>query len=59
MIEDTIETTTETLTGSQLVVRLLERQGIRRIPGIPGGSILPLYDALSQSKQIRHGLARH
>ena len=31
--------TTETLTGSQIVVRLLERQGIRRIPGIPGGAI--------------------
>ena len=27
--------------------------------GIPGGSILPVYDALSQSTQIRHILARH
>jgi acetolactate synthase I/II/III large subunit len=51
--------TTETLTGSQIVVRLLERQGIRRIPGIPGGAILPFYDALSQSTLIEHVLARH
>ncbi len=51
--------TTETLTGSQIVVRLLERQGIRRIPGIPGGAILPFYDALSQSKLIEHVLTRH
>ena len=50
---------TETLTGSQVVVRLLERQGIRRIPGIPGGAILPFYDALSQSTLIEHVLARH
>lgn len=29
------------------------------VSGIPGGSILPIYDALSQSTQIRHILARH
>ncbi|MDJ1653203.1 acetolactate synthase large subunit [Raoultella sp. Ech2A] len=46
-------------TGAQLVVHLLERQGITTVTGIPGGSILPVYDALSQSKQIRHILARH
>ncbi len=46
-------------TGAQLVVHLLERQGITTVSGIPGGSILPLYDALSQSTQIRHILARH
>ena len=49
----------ETLNGAQLAVRLLERQGIRRITGIPGGAILPFYDALSQSQQISHILARH
>ncbi|XPE65141.1 hypothetical protein ACNKHU_23330 [Shigella flexneri] len=26
---------------------------------MPGGSILPVYDALSQSPQIRHILAHH
>ncbi|HCB1500420.1 acetolactate synthase large subunit [Klebsiella oxytoca] len=46
-------------TGAQLVVHLLERQGITTVSGIPGGSILPIYDALSQSTQIRHILARH
>ncbi|MFH3080483.1 acetolactate synthase large subunit [Klebsiella sp. KE9038] len=46
-------------TGAQLVVHLLERQGITTVSGIPGGSILPIYDALSQSSQIRHILARH
>ncbi|MBA4358163.1 MAG: acetolactate synthase catalytic subunit, partial [Desulfovibrio sp.] len=45
--------------GAELVIRLLERQGVRRIPGIPGGANLPLYDALSKSRSIRHILARH
>ena len=34
----------ETLTGAQIVVRLLERQGVRTLAGIPGGAILPIYD---------------
>src|SRR5688500_17202412 len=49
----------ESLTGAQIVVRLLERQGVRMIAGIPGGAILPFYDALSRSAQIAHVLARH
>ena len=49
----------ETLTGAEITVRLLERQGIRRVAGIPGGMILPFYDALSQSTLIEHVLARH
>ncbi len=48
-----------TMTGAQLIIHLLERQGVRTIAGVPGGANLPLYDALSQSKLIRHVLARH
>ena len=48
-----------TLSGAQLTVRLLERQGVRIVAGIPGGAILPIYDALSQSTTIHHVLARH
>ena len=51
--------TAETLSGAQIVVRLLERQGVRTLAGIPGGAILPIYDALSQSKLLHHVLARH
>ncbi|MGL5242911.1 MAG: acetolactate synthase large subunit [Kluyvera ascorbata] len=50
---------TTRFTGAQLIVHLLERQGITMVTGIPGGTVLPLYDALSQSTQIRHILARH
>ena len=47
------------MTGAQLIVRLLERQGVRTVAGLPGGAILPFYDALSGSTLIRHVLARH
>ena len=47
------------MTGAQLTISLLERQGIRTIAGIPGGANLPLYDALSGSARIRHVLTRH
>jgi acetolactate synthase-1/2/3 large subunit len=47
------------LSGAQIIIRQLERQGIRIIAGIPGGANLPLYDALSTSQTIRHVLARH
>jgi acetolactate synthase-1/2/3 large subunit len=47
------------MTGAELIVGLLERQGVRTIAGIPGGAILPLYDALSGSGLIHHVLARH
>ena len=46
------------LCGAQLVIKLLERQGITHIPGVPGGANLPLYDALAGSS-ISHILARH
>jgi len=45
-------------TGAELIMRLLERQGIAIVAGIPGGASLPLYDALRAST-IRHVLARH
>lgn len=46
-------------TGAEIIIQLLERQGIQQIAGIPGGANLPMYDALSQSGRIRHILARH
>ena len=52
-------TASEALSGAQLVVRLLERQGVHTVAGLPGGAILPIYDALALSRSIRHVLARH
>ncbi len=47
------------MTGADLIVKLLERQGINTIAGVPGGAALPMYDALSKSEQIHHVLCRH
>lgn len=44
--------------GAEIVIKLLERQGIKTIAGMPGGANLPLYDALYKS-DIQHILARH
>lgn len=45
------------LTGAQIIVKMLENYGITTVAGIPGGSILPLYDELNRSS-IRHVLVR-
>lgn len=44
--------------GAEIVIKLLENQGVEYIAGIPGGFNLPIYDALYKSK-IKHILARH
>ncbi len=48
-----------TVNGAQLIIGLLERQGVTIIAGIPGGANLPIYDALQESSKIRHILTRH
>jgi len=46
------------MTGSEVVMRLLERHGVEVVFGHPGGAIMPIYDALYDSP-IRHVLVRH
>ena len=36
-----------TMNGARLIIRLLERQGVEIVAGIPGGANLPLYEALA------------
>jgi acetolactate synthase-1/2/3 large subunit len=45
--------------GAELIVHLLEQQGVRIVAGIPGGALLPLYEALGRSTGLQHILARH
>ena len=47
------------LTGAEAVVRSLEELGVDVIFGIPGGAVLPVYDPLFDSNQLRHVLVRH
>ena len=44
--------------GAEITIKLLEKEGVDIIAGIPGGTNLPLYSALAKS-EIRHILARH
>jgi acetolactate synthase-1/2/3 large subunit len=45
--------------GSDAVLRSLEAEGVEVAFGIPGGAILPLYDAFARGSKVRHVLARH
>jgi len=47
------------MTGSQILCQSLIKEDVNVIFGILGGSILPLYDTLTQFPQLRHVLVRH
>jgi acetolactate synthase-1/2/3 large subunit len=46
------------MNGAAALVRALEAEGVDIVFGYPGGAILPVYDALVDSK-LRHILVRH
>ena len=46
------------MTGAQAVLECLKREGVDVVFGLPGGVLLPLYDAIYNS-EIRHILVRH
>ena len=50
---------TSPITGASSLVRSLEAAGVDTVFGIPGGAILPAYDPLMDSTQVRHILVRH
>src|SRR5712691_11792473 len=52
------------MTGAEMVIQALVDQGVQHIFGYPGGAVLPIYDALFDSKaaeqaNLRHILVRH
>ena len=53
------ERTAPLITGADAVVRSLEELGTEIVFGLPGGAVLPLYDALFAAKKLRHVLVRH
>jgi acetolactate synthase-1/2/3 large subunit len=50
--------TTKMMTGAEILLECLAREGVECIFGYPGGATLPLYDAL-YDHGIRHVLMRH
>jgi acetolactate synthase-1/2/3 large subunit len=52
--------TTETISGSEAIVRCLIEEGTEIIYGYPGGAIMPVYDELYKYQdKIHHVLSRH
>lgn len=47
------------LTGAEIVMECLLREGVDVMFGYPGGAILPTYDAMTKYPQIHHVLVRH
>jgi acetolactate synthase I/II/III large subunit len=45
--------------GSDAILRALELEEVDVAFGIPGGAILPTYDAIARGTTVRHVLARH
>ena len=52
------EDMTNTLTGSEIVLKALREQGVDIIFGYPGGAVLPIYDTIFGQNSIRHILVR-
>lgn len=44
--------------GAELVLKVLQQQGVDTIFGYPGGAIMPIYDAIYHST-VKHYLCRH
>ncbi|HJD90497.1 MAG TPA: acetolactate synthase large subunit [Corynebacterium urealyticum] len=49
----------ERINGAEAIVRSLEELGTGVVFGLPGGAVLPLYEALYSSEKLRHVLVRH
>lgn len=49
----------DTLTAIQLLLKYLEAEKVEYIFGIPGGPLMPLYEAIFDSRRMRHILAKH
>lgn len=47
------------MSGAEIVIEALKDQGVDTIFGYPGGSVLPIYDAIFKQNSIRHILVRH
>lgn len=49
----------KTMLGSEAIIASLEAEGVDTVFGYPGGQAIKIYDALYDSKKIRHVLSRH
>jgi acetolactate synthase-1/2/3 large subunit len=57
---DVLQTKTESISGSEVVMKAFLAEGVDTIFGYPGGAIMPIYDALyDYQDRLKHILVRH
>jgi len=59
VVESLLWETDMKLTGAQIFVECLKREGVKHIFGYPGGAVLPIYDAIFHENEFEHILVRH
>ncbi len=47
------------MSGAQILLECLRKEGVTHIFGYPGGAVLPIYDAIFDCHDIKHILVRH
>ena len=47
------------MNGAAVILKALQDQGVEVVFGYPGGAVLPIYDELFKTNNIRHILVRH
>lgn len=59
-LKDVLQTKTETINGSEAVLKALLVEQVATVFGYPGGAIMPIYDALYDYRDaLEHILVRH
>ncbi len=47
------------MTGSEIIIECLKREGVKHVFGYPGGVVLNLFDTLYDDKDLKVILTRH
>ncbi len=55
----TVANQIQTMTGADIIINSLLKEGVEYVFGYPGGSVLHIYDAMFKQNQLKHILVRH
>jgi acetolactate synthase-1/2/3 large subunit len=56
---EVLKTSTQELTGAEIVCRCLAEEGVEQVFGYPGGAVLYIYDEIFKQDKFQHILVRH
>jgi acetolactate synthase-1/2/3 large subunit len=56
---EVLKTSTQELTGAEIVCRCLAEEGVEHVFGYPGGAVLYIYDEIFKQDKFQHILVRH